>query len=172
MWGKGSPHFFVLGSIPRSRMNSAVEAVVIEAVATLGLELVELRRVGTRSRPVLDVRVDRLDGQRVSVGDCARASRAIEEKLDATDLIAQRYVLEVSSPGVERRLRTAAEWRRFVGKEVSATSTSLGGRMDAELVAVEGADGAEEVTLRDGKGVEHRVPLGEIREARLVFHWK
>jgi ribosome maturation factor RimP len=153
-------------------MNSVVEDVVTQAVAASGLELVELRRVGTRSRPVLDVRVDRPDGQRVTVGDCARASRAIEERLDASDLIAQRYVLEVSSPGVERRLRTTAEWRRFVGREVSVTSTSLGGRIDATLVAVEGTDGAEEVTLRDAKGVEHRVPLGEIREARLVFHWK
>ena len=71
---------------------------------------------------MLDVRIDRHDGGKVTVEDCAKASRVIEARLDGGDLVAERYVLEVSSPGVERPLRNAAEWRRYVGRRATVKS--------------------------------------------------
>jgi ribosome maturation factor RimP len=69
-------------------VKETLEALVNEELAPLGLELVELKVGGSKGRPVLDVRVDRLDLQKVQVGDCERASRAIEARLDAQpDLI-------------------------------------------------------------------------------------
>lgn len=153
-------------------MSEALEVVVQEALAPLGFELVELRRGGTRSRPLVDVRVDRLDGEAVLVDDCARASRAIEARLDGSGLVPERYVLEVSSPGVERPLLTVAHWRRFVGRQVSVRSAELGGRAEYRLDAVEGEPGEEVVVLVDAKDGAHRVPLSAIAEARLAFHWK
>lgn len=139
----------------------------------LGLELVELRRGGSRGRPVLDVRVDRQDGEKVRVGDCERASRAIEARLDAAPgLIDARYVLEVSSPGMERPLRKAAEWRRFIGRRASVNALALHGRQEVEIVAVDGEPGQERVRLRDGKGQEHQIALADVTDARLAFHWK
>ena len=57
-------------------------SLVTKELTGLGLELFELRFGGTKGRPVLDVRIDRTDGEKVTVDDCARASRAIEAKLD------------------------------------------------------------------------------------------
>jgi ribosome maturation factor RimP len=110
----------------------------------------------------------------VQVGDCERASRAIEARLDAEPaLVTTRYVLEVSSPGMERPLRRVAEWRRFVGRLASVNSLALHGRQEMEIVAVEGPDGDEAVRLRDPKkGTEVVVRLAEVSDARLAFHWK
>lgn len=128
---------------------------------------------GSKGRPVLDVRIDRLDQERVQVGDCEKASRAIEARLDADPaVIDSRYVLEVSSPGMERPLRTAAEWRRFVGRKASVNSLALHGRQEVEIIAVDGEHGSEQLHLRDVKGKEYRIALADVTDARLVFHWK
>lgn len=132
----------------------------------------ELRLGGSKGRPVLDVRIDRLDREKVQVGDCQKASRAIEARLDADpDLIPSRYVLEVSSPGMERPLRKAAEWERFVGRKASVNSPALHGRQEMEIVAVEGAAGQERLRLRDAKGNEQIIALADVTDARLAFHW-
>jgi ribosome maturation factor RimP len=121
----------------------------------------------------LDVRIDRLDQQKVQVGDCEKASRAIEARLDAEPtLISSRYVLEVSSPGMERPLRKAADWKRFVGRRASVNALALHGRQEVEIVAVEGEEGQERLRLRDAKGNEQEIALADVTDARLAFHWK
>lgn len=154
-------------------MKQTLEPIVIAALDSLGYDLVELRVGGTRQRPLLDVRIDRRDLQKVTVDDCAGASRAIEARLDADpSLFGDRYVLEVSSPGMERPLRTEGDWRRFAGRKASVKSAALGGRAEVEIVAVEDDAGATRLRLRDAKGDEHVLGLAEVDEARLVFHWK
>ena len=154
-------------------MNQAIEVLVSEELAALEYELVELRMGGSKGRPVLDVRIDRADRQKVQVGDCEKASRAIEARLDASPaLITARYVLEVSSPGMERPLRTAADWQRFVGRRASVNSPALSGRHEMEIVAVAGEAGQERLTLRDAKGQEREIALADVTDARLAFHWK
>jgi ribosome maturation factor RimP len=113
----------------------------------------------------------------VTVDDCAAASRAIEAKLDAEDFGGRRYVLEVSSPGVERPLRNAKDWRRFVGSTAVVTTNvagdSAGRRTDeVEIAGVEGDAGQEVVTVRNERGDERRFPLAAVEKARLAFHWK
>lgn len=154
-------------------MNKAIEVIVSEELAPLGFELVELKDGGSKGRPVLDVRIDRLDLEKVTVGDCEKASRAIEARLDADpSLVSSRYVLEVSSPGMERPLRKAAEWKRFVGRKASVNSLALHGRQDVHIVAVDGEEGAEQLRLRDAKGIEHAIALTDVTDARLAFDWK
>ena len=152
-------------------MNEALEAVITQELDALGFDLFELRRGGTRSRPVLEVRLDRRDGGEVTVEDCARASRAIEARLDGGELVAPQYVLQVSSPGVERPLRGPADWRRFAGRWASVNSPALGGRAEYLMVALEGEGGAEVAVLQDAKGNERRVALGDVTDARLAFRW-
>ncbi len=158
-------------------MNNALQEVVTQEVERLGLELFELRSGGTKNRPVLDVRIDRRDGEKVTVEDCARASRAIEARLDEASYAGTRYVLEVSSPGVERPLRNAADWRRFVGRDAVVTNDSVSGGPDAgsrevRITAVEGGDGEEVIVAEDGGGRSLRIPLAAVRKARLAFNWK
>jgi ribosome maturation factor RimP len=152
-------------------VNDTLEEIVTTELDALGFDLFELRRGGTRSRPVLEVRLDRRDGAEVTVDDCARASRAIEARLDGGDLVAPQYVLQVSSPGVERPLRGPADWRRFAGRWASVNSPALGGRAEYSIVALEGGDGAEVAVLQDAKGNERRVALSDVSDARLAFRW-
>lgn len=171
--GRSPRTFFVLYGSPVA-VKEKLQTIVAEELTPLGLELVELRVGGSKGRPVLDIRVDRLDLQKVQVGDCERASRAIEARLDADpSIITDRYVLEVSSPGMERPLRHAGDWRRFVGRLASVNSLVLHGRQEMVIVAVEGDEGNESITLRDQKkGTEVVVALKDVTDARLAFHWK
>jgi ribosome maturation factor RimP len=155
-------------------MSEPLDEVIEHELDQLGFELVEFRRGGTHGRPVLDVRIDRRDGEKVTIDDCARVSRALEARLDAGDIVASRYVLEVSSPGVERPLKRAADFRRFVGRKARVNSVLLGGRLEVELVGVESEAerGTDVVVVRSADGTEHRVPLGDVKDARLVFEWK
>ncbi len=176
MWGD-PPHFFSFVNLARKHMSDALENVVTKELGPLGLELFELHSRGTRSRPVLDVRIERVDGENVTVEDCARASRAIESKLDEGGIVAERYVLEVSSPGIERPLRNARDFRRFIGRDAVVTadpaqdSPELSGK-EVRIAGVEGDDGSEIVMLEDAAGTTLRVPLAAIRKARLAFNWK
>ena len=152
-------------------MNHALEDFVRQGVEALGFDLVEFRRGGTARRPLLDVRIDRRDGTKVTIDDCANVSRALEPQLDASGMVSDQYVLEVSSPGVERPLRHADDWRRFVGRRASVSGQVVGGRIEGDILALEGDEGNHVAVLRDSKGREHRVPLSEVKEARLVFVW-
>lgn len=151
-------------------MNEELERVVAKELDEAEFDLVELRQGGTRSRPVLEVRIDRRDGQKVTVDDCARASRALEARLDGGGFVSDRYVLQVSSPG-ERPLRTPAEWRRFVGRWASVLAPEFGGRIEGEILAVDEEKGQEAVTLRVERGEEKTIPLTAVKEARLAFRF-
>ncbi|MFL5550885.1 MAG: ribosome maturation factor RimP [Gemmatimonadaceae bacterium] len=146
-------------------------------IKPLGLELFELKVGGSKSRPVLDVRVEREDGKKVTVDDCAVASRTIEARLDAQDFGGREYVLEVSSPGIERPLRNAKDWRRFIGSRAVVTTNVVGdpaGRRtdEVDIVGVEGDPGNEVVIVQNERGDERRFPLAAVEKARLAFHWK
>jgi ribosome maturation factor RimP len=158
-------------------MSDALEQTVINELTPLGLELFEIRSGGTRNRPVLDVRIDRRDGEKVTVEDCARASRAIEARLDQAGYAGSRYVLEVSSPGVERPLRNAGDWRRFVGRDAVVTTDAVedgltAGSREIRIAGVEGDAGNEVIVAEDGGGDTLRFPLAAVRKARLAFNWK
>ena len=158
-------------------MNETLESLVASAIKPLGLELFEFKIGGSKGRPVLDVRVEREDGEKVTVDDCAAGSRVIEAKLDAEDFGGKRYVLEVSSPGLERPLRSAKDWKRFVGRSAVVTTNVVGdpaGRRtdEVEIAGVEGDAGQEVVIVHSGRGDERRFPLAAVEKARLAFHWK
>ena len=152
-------------------MNEMLQGVVSQALDAIEFDLVELRQGGTRTRPVLEVRVDRRDGEKVSVDDCARASRAIEAQLDGGALVSEQYELQVSSPG-ERPLRTSAEWRRFVGRWANVLAPDAGGRFEGEIIAVEDEGDQVVVTLRVEREELKRIPLAAVKEARLAFRFK
>jgi ribosome maturation factor RimP len=158
-------------------MNETLESLVASEIKPLGLELFEFKVGGSKGRPVLDVRVEREDGEKVTVDDCAAASRVIEMRLDAEDFGGKRYVLEVSSPGIERPLRNAKDWRRSVGANAVVTTNVVGdpaGRRtdEVEIAGVEGDAGQEVVIVHDERGDERRFPLAAVEKARLAFHWK
>jgi len=163
------PHIF-FPSLPMSA--DALLVPIREHIAGLGFELVDLRRAGPSQRPILQVRVDRPDsrpGQGVTAGDCAVISRSLEGFLEQRAMVGPRYVLEVSSPGLERPLRWPEHWRRFVGRQARVRAPSLPGRSRVEILAV---PDDEHVVLRLEDGSEVTVALETIREAALVVDWE
>jgi ribosome maturation factor RimP len=134
----------------------------------LGLDLADLRIGGTPSRPLVQVRIDWPPSdppRRVTVDDCATASRALEGWLDRDQLLGTtRYMLEVSSPGVDRPLRWHRHWVRFVGRDVSVKIEGVG-RVRARILAVPDAD---TVTLHPEGREPADYRMAEIRDARLA----
>jgi ribosome maturation factor RimP len=142
-----------------------------EHIASLGFELVDLRRAGTLDRPILQVRVDRPDstpGHGITAEECGSISRQLERLLESRGLVGPRYVLEVSSPGIERPLRWPEHWRRYVGRRARIRADGLAGRPEVEIL---GVPDDEHVRLRLPDGSERTVALRAVRDARLTFEW-
>ena len=137
------------------RVRDLVEPVLSAA----DLELVDVELKGT----TLQVFVDREGGVDLEV--VAEASEKVSSVLDEHDPVPGRYTLEVSSPGVERPLRTPAHFRRFVGTTVAVrTHPHVEGERRIEGVLAAADD--------DGVVVgERRLSYGDIERARTVFTW-
>ena len=106
-------------SVKESRpVVDRISEVVSPILWALGLELVDVVCVGQGARSVIRVYIDKLGG--VTVDDCGRAHLAIGPALDVADPFPHAYTLEVSSPGLDRAFRRIQDYRRAVGKQVSA----------------------------------------------------
>lgn len=164
-----------------SEMNEKrlIEAELEQRVEALGYELVELKWGGSGRRPLMKIRIDlpdSIEGQGVTVDDCAKVSRAVEPWLDEREGLSERYVLEVSSPGVDRPLVRARDFERFRGERVAVSGDELlagrARRLEGELLGLEEGTDTETVVLRLSDGDEVKVPRSDIRKAHLVFTWK
>lgn len=152
-------------------------------IESAGFEVVDVEWAGPTTRRIVRVRLDLPDsspGRGVTVDDCATVSRALEEWLDVHPDIPERYVLEVSSPGVERPLVRRRDWVRFAGQKVAVRGDALlagrSTRLEGELLGVEGgSDGEEEryrIRLRLGDGEEIELDREEIAGGNLLFEWE
>lgn len=186
-WGSRRPPLFYSGSFrargPReanvSSREPGVEPELEERIQRLGFELVDVQWAGSKHRPIVRIRIDRPDsepGRGVSVGDCEVVSRALESWLEASGAVPERYVLEVSSPGVDRPLRGRRDWERFTGKEVAVKGREvLAGRatrLEGTLLGLEESGDDARVHLELADGTQVRIPLSEISGAHLLFRWK
>ena len=162
------------------RAVAGVEDVLEDRLQELGFELVDVQWGGSGRRPVLRVRIDRIEAapeQGVTVADCAKVSRALEPWLDEHEQLSERYVLEVSSPGVDRPMTKPRHYDRFRGKRVAIKGhEELAGRsnrLEGELLGLEDMDGTPDaVRIRLADGDEVVIPRSQIKDARLVFTWK
>ena len=157
---------------------SELERVLEAQVEQLGYELVELEQLGSKARPLLRMRIDRPDslpGQGVTIDDCARVSRAIEQYLDERGEVGERYVLEVSSPGIERPLRRRRDFERFAGREITVKTHSPvgshGKRVEGILLGVREDEGQEHVQLELPSKEVVSIPRAEVARAKLLFRW-
>lgn len=157
--------------------TAALERELADRVTRLGYEFVELELAGSKTRPILRVRIDRPGsehGDGVSVADCARVSRELEAYLDGLEADA-RYVLEVSSPGVERPLLRRSDFERFAGREIAVQGrVELAGRsrrLEGELLGIAGTEPDESIRLRLPAGDIVEIRREDIERAHLVFRW-
>lgn len=149
-------------------------------VEELGFELVEVEWAGHRPRPILRLRIDRPFGtpeDGVTVDECARVSRGLEPWLDAVEEIADNYVLEVSSPGIERPLVKDRDFTRFAGRRIAVRGPEpFRGKatyLEGELLGVDDAeDGAERIRLKLKDGDVLEIPRADIETAHLVHRFE
>lgn len=197
------------GTVERAR-GLLLESVIEPVLATLGYELVHLEWTATGRTRKLQIFVDHPDG--ISLDDCARLSPIIGNALDASEvadqaatgsevadqaatgseatgyggelarLLAAPYVLEVSSPGLERPLSRRSHFARFIGRlcrlrvfsplASDDAQRNFHGRIEAVMPDPDKPhdDRSGTVTLRDPDGgQEHRIPIDRVRRARLVY---
>ncbi|MGH8232216.1 MAG: ribosome maturation factor RimP [Steroidobacteraceae bacterium] len=133
----------------------------------LGYELVDLEYAPGRAHSLLRIFIDRREG--VGIDDCERVSRELSALLDVEDPVPTRYTLEVSSPGLDRVLRTPEHFQRFVGERVrlELLQPREGRRRYTGRLESLSAQGIE--LNVDGAMVS--VPFADIGRARLAPLW-
>jgi ribosome maturation factor RimP len=149
-----------------------VRDAATRVAASYGLDIfeVELRREGDQQ--VLRVVLDRPGPNRtaeesVSLDDCARVSEELSAILDVEDVVpADHYTLEVSSPGLDRPLRHADDYRRFAGRRAKIVLSEPVARQTAFAGCVLGVEG-DDVLFESEGGKQVRLPLRLITRARL-----
>jgi ribosome maturation factor RimP len=145
-------------------MRTEQAAAVIEPViGSLGLELFDVVLTGRTLR----VTVDRDGG--VDLDAVTDATRAVAAALDASGLDAGAYALEVSSPGLERALRTPAHFARAVGATVSAKARDEHGRVQRHVGTLVAAD--DDGFTLDVDGAAERIAYDRTTQVRTVFEW-
>lgn len=130
-----------------------------------GFELVDVESSSLGRHRVLRIYLDKPGG--VTLGDCARFSRRLSDCLDMNQTIPGSYHLEVSSPGLDRPLRTLEHVGRFTGQRVAlVTHEPRDGRRKFEGTLLGPDDGRAGV--RTDEGEEHWFDWAEVKSARLV----
>ena len=151
----------------QTQIQRQVEELAESLVISEGMELVDLEYRMQGPRWLLRLFIDKEGG--VTVDDCANISRQLGDLLDVRDIIPQAYVLEVSSPGLNRPLRKKEDFSRFAGRKVQLRLvSSLDGRKKivGDLVGIEG----EKVIVAAPEG-RCSVALEDIDKANLVYEF-
>lgn len=158
-------HSFLCTGMKRSEMTQQLAGLLQPIASRMGLEIVDVQVHGEAAHTVLRVLMDRPDGG-ITVEECAKVSEQLGRQLDLYDLFPHTYTLEVSSPGMDRPLRTDAEFRRFAGRraEVMTAESVLGQRRHRGVIL--GVVGDAVVLQVDERQV--RLPKAQILQAKLI----
>jgi ribosome maturation factor RimP len=143
-----------------------IAPIIEPSLEAMGYRLVRIAFLGAR-RATLQIMAERLDDAPMTVDDCTEISRSVSALLDVADPIADAYMLEVSSPGLDRPLTRAEDYERFAGFEAKIElAQPLEGRkrFRGRLLGRAG----DNVRLRGETG-EVTLPLGDIAKAKLVI---
>jgi ribosome maturation factor RimP len=148
-----------------------VKELAANVAAAHGLELFDVTYGRESGRNVLRVVLDRpgpsaTAEESVSLEHCALVSEELSAVLDVEDVVPDAYTLEVSSPGLDRPLRTRGDYERFVGRMAKVVTAEPVNRQTAFAGWLRGVDG-EDVLFEAIGGALHRLPLRLIRRARL-----
>ena len=148
-----------------------IRELAASVAGVYGLELFDVTYGREGGRNVLRVVLDRpgpsaTAEESVSLEHCARVSEELSAVLDVEDVVPDEYTLEVSSPGLDRPLRSRDDYQRFAGRLAKIVTSEPVGRQTAFAGHLRGMEG-DDVLFEAIGGKLHRLPLGLIRRARL-----
>jgi ribosome maturation factor RimP len=149
-----------------------VRALAGRVAGTLGLEIFDVQYRREAGGMVLRVQVDRPGPaakaeDSVSVEECATVSRDLSAILDVEDVVPTAYILEVSSPGLDRPLRGATDYRRFTGRRVKLVMREKVDGQSFFKGRIEGVDDRDVIIIATDDQKQHRVPMSIVTRANL-----
>jgi ribosome maturation factor RimP len=147
--------------------TARIETLIAPSLEAMGYRLVRVAVTGGRRAQVLQVMAERMDERPMGVDDCTEVTHTVSALLDVADPIEHTYLLEVSSPGIDRPLIRREDYERFQGHEAKLELTApIEGRrrFRGKLLGVE----ADRVRLNLGAEVVE-LPLARIQRAKLVL---
>ncbi len=158
----------------RDELQRHLEQLAESVAAAAGVEIFEVELKGSGPAQLLRITIDKLAG--VTHTDCETVSREISARLDAEDPIPNSYELEVTSPGIERKLRKFKDWERFQGKKAKVV---LKQPTEGDLKTFDGTiaraasdeTGIQTVTVELADGKQVTFPLEQVERANLKFEW-
>ncbi len=148
----------------------ALIAIAEPVCESAGYELVDLRYAKGQLGWVVTVFIDAINGRAINFKDCESVSRELSAVFDVEDPITNAYSLEVSSPGLDRPLRTADHFRQYIGSTAKlSTVAAVSGRRKFKGVLVS-VDNESVITIAVN-GTEYHLPLAKVSTAKLVPDW-
>lgn len=144
-----------------------VERLIEPAIDALGFDVVRVRMTGGTERRVLQVMAEPHDRPTMTVNDCAQISRTISTLLDVEDPIPGEYVLEVSSPGIDRPLVKRRDFDRFAGYEIKIEASHIidgRRRFRGRLVGI-----VDDCVRIESEAGEAEIAYDDIASAKLVL---
>ena len=144
-----------------------ITQIIEPTLADMGFSLVRVLYQGADTNNTLQIMVERADYSAMQADDCEKISRALSAILDVEDVIANRYLLEVTSPGIDRPLVKLADYERFSGREAKVeTLVPVDGRkrFKGKLLGVQ-----DNQIVMDFEGQELKIEFDIISKAKLVL---
>lgn len=149
----------------RQSLTGRITELAEQLGASTGMEIVLVEVKGDENRAVVRVYIDQPDG--VSLDDCERFSKRFSVLLDVEDWISFSYILEVSSPGIDRPLVKQSDFQRFSGKDARVrTRLPIEGRRNFRGRIVSAVDNRVELEIASGKRIG--IALTDIEKANLI----
>jgi ribosome maturation factor RimP len=145
-------------------IKNRVVGIIEPVINSLGIELVDIELNKMRRKAMLRVYIDKEGG--ITIADCERVSREIEGVLDVEDPIPYSYVLEVSSPGLDRPLKAPKDFKRFAGNMVRVVINDPMEKQTFLVGKLEAAD-ENEIVLVLPKDKKVTIPYENISRAKL-----
>jgi ribosome maturation factor RimP len=147
-------------------LEKTIAELIMPTLADMGYELVRVQMSGGKTRPVLQIMAEPADGRLMNVDDCTLISQQVSALLDVNDTVPGAYVLEVSSPGIDRPLTRIKDFEKWQGHEaLIETHDRIENRARFRGVFTYGA--AAITIAQDGK--QYEIPYTDIRKAKLVL---
>lgn len=155
--------------IYQSQLEAKIYEMAKPALGSMGYEIVRIRLRGGAKHKILQVMLDRMDGKQLTLEDCEKASSHLSVLLDAEDLIRVRYLLEMSSPGLDRPLTRYQDFVKNKGKEIRLSlKLMVNGRRNLTGSLVEVYDKSIAVFVPE-LGQEISISFDNVFEASLLY---
>ena len=156
--------YFGFKTMQDTSIVERIDKIAGQAARDNGVEFVHSEIVGNRRNKTVRIYIDKPEG--VSIEDCTNVSRSVEAVIDAEDFIPSAYVLEVSSPGLDRPLFKLQDFERFAGKKAKVkTNEAIDGQanFNGRIASVDGT----EIVFDDKTNGIVRIPFEKVEKANL-----